>query len=48
MYRYDYWKYLGQLLIFGAVGLMIGLGLRRPLHGVNEFVEEEMHESGVL
>lgn len=48
LYRYDYWKYLGQLLIFGAVGLFIGLVLRRPLHGVNEFVEEEMHESGVL
>jgi predicted permease len=37
-----------KLLIFGAVGLFIGLVLRRPLHGVNEFVEEEMHESGVL
>ena len=48
LYKYDYWKYLGQLLIFGAVGLFIGLVLRRPLHGVNEFVEEEMHESGVL
>ena len=48
LYRYDYWKYLGQLLIFGAVGLFIGLVLRRSLHGVNEFVEEEMHESGVL
>lgn len=48
LYQYDYWKYLGQLLIFGAVGLFIGLVLRRPLHGVNEFVEEEMHESGVL
>ena len=39
---------LAAALFFGAVGLMIGLGLRRPLHGVNEFVEEEMHESGVL
>ena len=48
LYRYDYWKYLGQLMIFGVIGLFIGLVLRKPLHGVNEFVEEEMHESGVL
>ena len=48
LYQYDYLKYLGQLLIFGAIGLFIGLVLRGPFHGVNEFVEEEMHESGVL
>ena len=48
LYQYDYWKYLGQLMVFGLLGLFIGLCLRRPLHGVNEFVEEEMHESGVL
>ena len=48
MYRFDYWKYLGQLLIFGGIGLLIGLVLRRPFHGIHVFVEEEMHESGVL
>ncbi|MCR5138144.1 MAG: YhgE/Pip domain-containing protein [Oscillospiraceae bacterium] len=48
LYRYDYLIYLGQLLVFGVLGLFVGLVLRMPFHGVNEFVEEEMHESGVL
>ncbi len=48
LYGFDYWIRLGQLLIFGGIGLFIGLVLRRPFHGINEFVEEEMHESGVL
>ena len=48
LYQLDYWKYLGQLMIFAVVGLFIGLVLKKPLRGVNEFVEEEMHESGVL
>ncbi len=48
LYAFDYWLYLGELLVFAGIGLFVGLVLRRPLHGINEFIEEEMHESGVL
>lgn len=48
LYQYDLYKYLGELLIFGVFGLLIGLVLRRHFAGVNEFVEEEMEETGVL
>ncbi len=48
LYRLDYLKYIGELLVFGGLGLVVGLILREPFHGINEFVEEEMHESGVL
>ena len=37
-----------ELSIFGVFGLLIGLHLRRHFKGVNEFVEEEMEETGVL
>ena len=48
LYRYDLLKYLGELMIFGAFGLLIGLRLRGHFAGVNVFVEEEMEETGVL
>ncbi|MBR1457132.1 MAG: YhgE/Pip domain-containing protein [Oscillospiraceae bacterium] len=48
LYRYDLYKYLGELLLFGVLGALIGLKLRGHFAGVNEFVEEEMHETGVL
>ena len=48
LYQYDLYKYLGELLVFGVFGLLIGLRLRRHFAGVNAFVEEEMEGTGVL
>ena len=48
LYRYDYWWYLAELMIFGVIGLLIGLVIRKPFVPVNEFIEEEMEESGFL
>ena len=48
LYRYDLLKYLGELMVFGVFGLLIGLRLRGHFAGVNVYVEEEMEETGVL
>ena len=48
LYRWDLYKYLGELLLFGVLAALIGLKLRGHFAGVNEFVEEEMRETGVL
>lgn len=48
LYDYDLYKYLGELMIFGVLGLLVGLVIRRPFVEVNEFIEEEMEETGVL
>ena len=48
LYRYDLFKYLGELSIFGVFGILIGLRLRAHFRGVNVFIEEEMEETGVL
>ena len=47
-YANDYWIYLGELMIFGVLGLIIGLFVRRPFIDVNKYVEEEMHGAGVF
>ena len=38
----------GLLLLFGALGLAIGLLVRRPFIGMNEFVEEKLEETEVI
>lgn len=48
MYGFDYWIYIGELLIFGVVGLLIGLVARKPFIRLNRFVELEMENTGVL
>ena len=48
LYRYDLYKYLGELLIFLAAAVLIGRVVRRPFIKVNKFIEEEMEETGVL
>ena len=48
LYRLDLLRYLAQLMIFGVLGMLIGLVVRRPFIGVNRFIEEEMEETGVL
>ena len=48
MYHWDYFIYLGELLIFGIAGIVIGLVVRKPFIKMNRFVEGEMEKSGVL
>lgn len=48
MYGFAYWIYIGELLIFGVVGLLIGLVARKPFIRLNRFVELEMENTGVL
>ena len=48
LYRYDLYIYLGELLLFAVVGILIGRVVRRPFIQVNRFIEEEMEETGVL
>ena len=39
---------LAQLLIFAVVALLIGLFARKPFIGVNEFMEEQLEETGMF
>ncbi|MBO5555710.1 MAG: YhgE/Pip domain-containing protein [Oscillospiraceae bacterium] len=48
LYRLDLVKYLAELMVFGVIGVLIGLEVRKPFIGVNKFIEEEMEETGVL
>ena len=48
MYRHDFALYLAYLLIFAAVGLAIGLLIRKPFLGMNNFVSEKIEETEVL
>ena len=48
MYRYDLYKYLGELLLFGVAAVLIGRVVRKPFIKLNAFIEEEMEETGVL
>ncbi len=48
MYRYDYFMYLGELLMFAVVAVVIGLVVRRPFIGINNFVSEKIEETEVL
>ena len=47
-YRNDFARYLAYLLIFAAVGLAIGLLIRKPFLGMNRFVSEKIEETEVL
>ena len=48
MYGHDYFIYLGQLLLFAVVALVIGLVVRKPFIGLNNFVSEKLEETEVL
>ena len=47
-YRHDYAIYLGELLLFAVVALVIGLLIRRPFIGMDNFVSEKIEETEVL
>ena len=48
MYGNDYYIYLGELLLFAVVGIVIGLVVRKPFIGMNRFVTEKLEETEVL
>lgn len=48
LYQYDIFKYLLELSLFGVMGLLIGLVVRKPFIGVTHFIEEDMERTGVL
>ena len=48
MYGHDYAIYLGELMLFAAVALAIGLFIRKPFIGMNDFVSEKIEETEVL
>ncbi len=47
-YGQDYWIALGQLLIFAAAALLLGLLIRKPFIGLNHFMEKRMHETKMM
>ena len=47
-YGHDMLIYLGELLLFGVLALAIGLLIRRPFMGMNNFVSEKIEETEVL
>ena len=48
VYGQDYLVYLLELLLFGALALLIGLVVRRPFLNVNRFVSEKLEETEVI
>jgi putative membrane protein len=48
MYRLDYWKYLGILLIYAVIAVFIGLVLRIPFVKMNHMIEKSKEKSGVM
>ena len=48
MYRHDMAIYLGELLLFAVLALVIGLLVRKPFIGMNSFVSEKLEETEVL
>ena len=48
LYGFDYLIYLGQLMIFAVLAVVIGLFIRRPFIGVDRYVTEKLEETEVL
>lgn len=48
LYRWDYFKYLGYLLVFVVVSLFIGLVLSIPAKKLNEMIIKSKKKSGVM
>lgn len=47
-YKHDFILYLGELMMFAVVALAIGLLIRKPFIGMNNFVSEKLEETEVL
>lgn len=48
MYQNDYWISLGQLLLFAAGALIIGLLLKKPFAGINQRIEQSKEKSDLM
>ncbi len=48
MYENDYWIYLGKLLIFAGVALIIGIALHKPFERLNEIIEESKEKTDLM
>lgn len=48
LYRWDYFKYLGYLLVFVVVSLFVGLVLSIPAKKLNEMIIKSKKKSGVM
>lgn len=48
LYGADIYIYLLELMVFGVIGILIGLVVRRSFVKVNLFVEEEIERTGIL
>lgn len=48
MYENAYWRYLGNVLIFIPISLLVGIVLRKKVLELNEFFEEKLSETGIF
>lgn len=48
LYQNNYLIYLLQLLLFFAVGLFVGLVLKRPLDGINRYMNDQLEKSEMM
>ncbi len=48
MYEGAYWKYIGNVLIYIPISLLIGIILRRKVHKLNELLEEKLSQTGIM
>ena len=48
MYELDYLKYLGTLIVFMGVSLVIGLLIRIPFEPINHYMEERMEDTEMM
>ena len=48
MYELDMYRYLLELSVFGLIALAVGLLVRRPFIGINNFVSEKAEETELL
>ena len=48
LYQNNYLVYLLQLLLFFGVGLFVGLVLKRPLDGINRYMNDQLEKSEMM
>jgi len=48
MYQNAYWRYIGNVLIFIPISLLVGIVLRKKVLELNEFFEEKLSETGIF
>lgn len=48
LYKLDYLKYLGTLVVFMAVSLVIGLLIKIPFEPINHYMEERMEDTEMM